>query len=210
VTTLPGFGGDSAGDDTTTSMDARARMVRTLDLDDGADDEALLKAVRKLQKKTSKLLRKLLEQQAAEKGLVLMDVERVRKLERDAAGRAAVERQLHSQRFEHVFELALNDPRGARVAPAEKDRLHKFYELDAEGTLTLIEECEPIVQAQPKGSAAVEVDDRPDPQQLLAAGVHPTNHHLHTKLVAKLRELGKPMTEYATLLDQVHRGEVTL
>lgn len=220
VTSLPGFGGKAKADDAPppwqvpstllSGSDAKSLVVRTLDLPADADESTVIKALAKLKKKASKG-GKPLKTLAAEKGLVMMDAGRVKKLERDAAGRAVAEGRLHAQRFETAFELALKDPKGARVAPAEKDRLKKFYLLDADETLKLIDDRESIVPAKPRGEPVIDLTGSDaDSQELIAAGVDPGSHQLDQKLKAKLRELGRPMSDYPMLLDQVHRGELVL
>lgn len=214
VTTLPGFGGKAKAADTppwqvpadTISMDTRSLVIRTLDLPAEADEAAVVKALAKLTKKArrgSKPLKIL----AAEKGLILLDADRLTKLERDAAGRAAAEQQPRAQRFDHAFELALTDPRGARVKPAERDTLKRFYTLDAEGTIKLLEDREPILQARPLGPPAIDLTQEADadPEQLAAQGIYPAGHQLDQKVKARLRELGQPMSDYPNVLDQMMR-----
>jgi phage I-like protein len=200
---LPGFGGKD-----TTQADAAQTLPRMLDLPDDAPDAQVFKAVRRL--KTRKGLKTL----AAERGLVVLDQRQVRRLEQRAAKRAVrkLEKEVADQQFDHVFTLALNDPRGARVTPGEREQLRHVYTLDSDAALRMIEERQPLVSARPAGEPALDLTVEPDvdPDELVRAGVYPGNHELDQKIRAHLRELGKPMSEYPVVLDQISSGALTL
>lgn len=181
--------------------------LEAIDIDETAGKK-LLDAVTGLKAKAEKPEPiKTLEQQAAENGKKLLDQAEFTKILSQAAAGEQAMKQLHAQRFEHTFEAALTNPDGAKVTPAEKEQLHHFYTLDADATIKLIEDREPIVSAKPKGSAVLELDlDNPasaDPEQVARAGLHPGSHAIYAKVQARLKKLDKPQAEFTKVMDQM-------
>lgn len=226
VTTLPGFASQSSDSRrtmdkallTALGLDADAELVTALDgveLDE-AQEKKLLDAATGLKDKADKPAEpvkpdvKTLEADAAAEGLVLLDADRVKTLERQAAAGETAMKQLHEQRFETAFDAALKNEAGAKVTPAEKDKLHKVFELDADLAIDMIESREPIVGAKPRGLHVTELDDDADPAAVAAAGLHPDAHQLDVAIKAKLKELNKPMSEYPVLLEQYMNGGIEL
>jgi phage I-like protein len=226
ITTLAGFGsGPASSSDSRRSMDND--LLKTLGLDGDADLVKTLDALDLDEESTQKLLGaatdlrtradaaavteptapRTLEQQAADAGKIILDHDTLITLQRDAQSGAAAMRQLHEDRFETAFTRALEDPAGARVIPAEKDDLKHFYELDADATIKLIDARQPIVSAKPKGDPRIKLeDDDRDPRELAADGVNPGNHDVHKQVMAELKRLDKPMTEYPNVLNRVLEG----
>lgn len=113
---------------------------------------------------------KNLEQLAEESGKILLDAGQLETLQSAAAEVAplrlavkqlddnakAAEKELSDQVFETAFEKAVNQ---GKAAPAQKDRLKGFYELDAENTLTLLEETPALVGVKPRGANISAVGD---------------------------------------------------
>ena len=165
----------------------------------------LAKKAKKADKAADKPVRTL-EQEAADRGLVILDAEQVRTLQTQAASGAAAMKQLHEQRFDHAFTDAV---KARKVTPAERDSLAHFYTLDAAATLTMLEARQPIVPEAPRGLPSLQIDPDPgDFQQVAQAGLHPGSHQLHQQVQAKLKELNKPQSEYLTVLEQIQKGEI--
>ena len=78
-----------------------------------------------------------------------------------------------------------------------------------------MEARQPILPESPRALRRLmdqELDtlDDSDRDKLARAGMVPDSFMLDQKLKAKLSELGRPMTDYAKLVEEVHRGLVTL
>ncbi len=196
LSSLPGFGSDSASDSRRTMDKA---LLTLLDLDENADEAKVLEAVTALKEKADEKPAeedaRTLEQQAADEGKVLLDTAALADLTRKANAGEEAAKQLAAQRFETSFERAVAS---GRAIPAQKEQLEHFYTLDAEGTLKLLDEGPQIVNVMPSGwnNSRLELDDGP-------AGVDPDAHKLDAKVKARLKELSKPMTEYPKVLEQM-------
>lgn len=190
LTTLPGFDGE--GSDSRRAMDAE--LLTLLDLEEGADDSKVLEKVSELKAKAETpepAERKTLEQQAADDGKVLLDSAKYTELESNArAGKHAAD-ELAKTRFETSYQRALD---AGRAVPAQKEQLEHFYQLDAQGTLKMLDEGPQLVNVRPSG-LPVELDDA-------SAGLTPAQQ-LDRRVKDKLKELGKGMTDYPTVLEQL-------
>lgn len=185
--------------------DSRDRMpselAKLLGLADDADDKKVLDAVTVLldkatepDKKPAPAGQKTLTQLAADENKVLLDSAQYASLTLQASQGAAAAKQLHAERFETRFTDALQN---GRAVPAQKDSLLKFYELDADSTLKLLDDGPQIVNVRPRGGNA-EMLDLGAPE-----GVHPGSHGADAKVKAKLTTLGKPFSEYTVVLEQM-------
>ncbi len=198
----PGNGNSS---DSQRSMDA-ATLIKTLELDEGSDDQKILDAIAALKTPPAPPAPpepvKTLEQQAQEANKRLLDSDTYTRLLAQAAAGETALHQLQEQRFEHAFDDAVSK---RKVTPAEKDSLHHFYTLDADATISMLESREPVVQPTPSGAPAIDLTTLgadADPQTLAANGIHPQSHALDIAIKAKLAEKGLPDSQYAVLLDQ--------
>jgi phage I-like protein len=218
VTTLPGFGPAKLD----APSDSRAPMafeldtdalVKTLGLDDTADEQKVLDAIADLQKRPETTEpaepTKTLEQQAQDAGMVILDAEQVGTLRRQAAAGEAAQKQLHQQRFDTTFSAAVKD---RRVKPADEERFQKLYQLDADTTIDLITNLEAAPTAKPAGDPAIELDRNEDaePEELAAHGIHPGNHQLHARIQKHLLDNKLPQADYAKVLDQYTKGAIAL
>lgn len=204
-------------------VEITAETLKLLDLPEDADEAKLLETLTALKqtakdaKKAAKQLdkepQKTLEQQAKDAGLVLLDTDDVRKLQKKAAAGAEAAKQLHQQRFDTAFELALADPKGPRVKPAEKEQLQKVYKLDADLAIEMIEARDPVVGVGtlPNGDPAIDLTrDDVEPETLVRAGVFPGSHELDSKIRAHMREHKLPESQYITILEQAQNGAIQL
>ena len=172
---------------------------------------------RRRSSKRSKLSRfpkpKTLEEQAAEKGAILLDSATVQILRDQAAAGALAAKQLQAERFERAFDSALT---ARKVVPAEKDGLKHFYELDAEATIKLLEDRQPILPGASfwRPSDRLEKDmktlDEADRDQLVRAGVLPDSALLQQKIEKFMLDAKLPQSAYAKVLDQYMSGEIKL
>ena len=187
--------------DSRRSMDA-ATLIRTLDLEEGADDQKILDALAELKAKADPADAKTLDQQAADEGKVVIALDTWQATQRDATAGAAAAKQLHEERFDRAIDAAIAE---RKVVPAERDGLHHFYELDADACLKSLEARQPILPDKPHGRPVIELDpDSPaDPQHVAAAGLHPGGHDTHTKVMKRLKELDKPFSEYSNVFQRM-------
>jgi phage I-like protein len=236
LATLAGFGQDSS--DSRRAMDTALltalgiedaetlKVLEAVDIDE-QHGKVLLDAANALKAKAEehepgKLT--TLEQQAADAGKVVLDAGQFEKFaQRAKDGAAALDRvktlesslktledERADERFEHTFDAALNDPAGARVAPAEKDQLKHFFTLDADATLKLIEDRKPIVHAKPLGAPALELDAAAEPEQVMAAGIHPDSHTLDQKIRKYMLDKQIGPARYGEIAEQVMDGRLAL
>lgn len=182
------------------SSDSRRTMnkdlLKALGLDETADEQKMLDAVTQLKAKADEkpsekpepepASTRTLEQQAADDGKILLDTARFTDLNRKADLGEQASKQLAAQTFERSYEKALA---AGRAVPAQKEQLEHFYTLDAESTLKLLDDGPQLVNTRPAGGPGLVEDGTPD-------GVHPESHKLDQAVKAKLKELGKPMSEY--------------
>ena len=194
-----------------------AAVLKALDLADTADETQILAAIKKLSKAPKTEPTKTLEQLAADDGKIVLDAETWDKTRRRAKeGADALERvktleqQAAENRFESTFKLALEDPKGPRVTPAEKDDLKELFALDADKVIHLIESREPVVNGKPLGLPAMQLDQDADPQQVAAAGFHPDSHAEHLKIQKYMLDNKIPVSRYAHVVDQVQEGSLVL
>lgn len=212
ISTLPGFTPATAD---SRALSMKADLLKILGLDGDSDlvaalddldldetqERKILDAATALKQRADTEPRTL-EAQAQENGLVLLDADAVRTLQQQAAAGDAAMKQLHEQRFEHAFEKAVEEH---KVIPAERDTLHRFFELDADAALQSIEQRQPVMPARPSGEPVIELDlDAPaDPADSVARGVHPQSHEVYRRVQAKLKELDKPQSDFTTVLEQM-------
>lgn len=136
---------------------------------------------------------KTLEEQATEAGMTLLDSERVRTLEDTASKVPGLEvavkklsddaeasrKELQDGKFETAYSDA---EREGKASPANKERMKAFFQLDADNTLAMLSEAEPIVNMAPKGrNAAPAGDDVP-------ANTHAQHHELEGQIEAYMQE----------------------
>lgn len=223
VKTLPGFASDRQLDtDPAPASDSRAPMSQTLDtgeilktlgLDENADQTKVLDAISTLQARPEKAEPaaepKTLEQQATDAGKIILDAGEWETAKQQAAAGAAIAKQLEKERFDNAFEKAVT---ARKATPAEEDRFRKFYELDADETLKMLDEREPIRPVDPSGKPSLELDadGNADPRQLAANGIHPDSHQLDRKIRKFMLDNQIPESGYANVMAKVAAGEVTL
>lgn len=223
VTTLAGFASERpAASDSRRAMAteiATENLLKTLDLPEDADEQTVLDRLAalktkaddadKLQRKLEKKPVKTLEQQARDAGLVLLDQAAKRQLEQQAEAGALAFKQLHEERFDRAFKQALAD---RKATPAEEANLKHFYELDADATLKLLDDREPIPSAMPTGDPAIDLTKiaEADPQEIAAAGIHPGSVQLDAKVRAYMESKGLDEGQYNRVLEQVYSGAVVL
>lgn len=95
-----------------------------------------------------------LEDQAKAEGKFVLDADQFASLQQQASEGSAAAKTLAKMTFESKFEKLLNDPKGARVLPAQKDMYASLYESNPEGTLALLDSLPNIVNAEPQGSGS--------------------------------------------------------
>ena len=188
-------------------------LVKLLDLGDDADDAKILEAIAALKDKASKPSKKerikTLEQEAAEKGLVVLDQKSVERLQLDAAAGATAMKQLHEQRFDTVFDKAVSE---RKVTPAERDDLHATYLLDSDLALRLLENRQPIMSAKPQGNPTIELDlsELSDPADVAAAGFHPGSHDIARRIDKYMLDNKIGRSDYVKVLEDFQAGRIAL
>lgn len=152
---LPGFADDNKtpkqmsadGSDSPPPMND---LLTLLDLPEDADEAKILEAVTELKEQADKEPEvtepKTLAIQAGEAGKVLLDADAFTTLSANAAAGAAAAAELKKTKFESAFTLALSE---GKAIEAQRERFEKFYLLDAESTLAMLSEAEPIINVKP-------------------------------------------------------------
>lgn len=92
---------------------------------------------------------KTLASMAAAEGMVVLSTEQHDSLTSNATKGADAAKQLSQMRFEGAFDKALA---AGRVLPAQKETMLSFYEMDADKTLSMIEDLPQVVNTTPIGS----------------------------------------------------------
>lgn len=193
LSSLAGFGGEKSSD---SRREMDTEVLTLLGLADDTDVNGVVEAIKALQANAETKPEadpKTLEQAAADEGKIVLDTARLTQLERDAAAGREAATELAAQRFDTSFQKALA---AGRAIPAQRERLEHFYTLDANSTLKLLDEGPQIVNVKPIGASF-------DVESGAPAGVDSKSHELDLKVKARLRELGKPISDYPVLLEQM-------
>jgi phage I-like protein len=133
-----------------------ATVLTALGLAEDADEASVLAKVAELTTKPEPQNKTLADMAKAE-GAIVLSATDFATLSKQAADGAAASVMLKETRFENAFSAALNDSKGARVLPAQKDNYKKLYEADADTCLSLMESLPNIVNATPIGSGGSDV-----------------------------------------------------
>lgn len=140
-----------------------------------------------------------LEQRAADRGLVVLDAARVQELEQ-----AAVDRD--RDRFDVAFREAV---RARKVTPGERGHLARFYQLDQVACLESLAMRERILPEGPLGEPSMEFsrDDVDladfDGDAAARSGMAPNSILLDQQVRQRLRQTGRPITEYAAAAGEI-------
>lgn len=126
-------------------------ILNALGLGADAEEATVLSKITELLAKPEPQTKTLADMAKAE-GMMLLTADNYATLAQQAAEGSAAAASLKEQRFELAFTTALNDPKGARVVPAQKDDLKKLYDVDADTCISLIASFPSVVNAQPGGS----------------------------------------------------------
>jgi phage I-like protein len=217
LTHLPGMTSDNDADDADSRQHEMpdAALIKLLDLPEDADEATVLEAVgavkTKADKPSKKEVKRTLEQEATDKGLVLLDKNEVKKLQQGYADLAVLKAERHTDRFETAFDAAQRD---RKVTPGEKDTLKELYDAAPDATLKMLDARQPIMPDKPQGQPAIEFDpsepDNFDADNAVRGGMEPGSVMLDAKVRAHLRDKGLPESEYITVLDQVVNGGLQL
>lgn len=116
---------------------------------DASEDVILAKAAELVALPTTPVS---LEDQAKAEGKFVLGADQFASLSQQASEGAAAAVTLKKMGFESKFDKLLNDPKGARVLPAQKEMYATLYESNPEGTLALLDSLPSIVNAEPQGS----------------------------------------------------------
>lgn len=130
-----------------------AKLLTALGLAADADEASVLAKVTELNAKPEPQS-KTLADLAKEEGAVVLSSTDFASLAKDAADGKAAATTLKEMRFENAFTAALNDSKGARVLPAQKETYQKLFAADADTCISLMESLPNIVSATPVGSAS--------------------------------------------------------
>jgi phage I-like protein len=191
-------GGGDGGDSRQSDMDPTG-LLKLLDLPEDADETKVLEAVTALKQPAQTL-----DQQAAAENKVVLDAATYSTLRAGAEAGTQALRELAAERFERSFDDAL---RNGRTVPAQKESLARFYELDSEAALKLLDDGPMVVNTKASGwnngSNAPTVEDRvlPGPGQGLI------QNDLHQKIVSKLDQQSWGMDRYAEATELVLADE---
>lgn len=118
------------------TMPLPKHILSKLGLGDDATDDAAAAAVDKLLARPES--QKTLDQLAVDSGKVVLDATEYARTVADATAGAAAAKELSASKFESAFDKALEDPKGPRVTPAQKDGLKTLYDVNADATLAAI------------------------------------------------------------------------
>ena len=177
-----------------------AELLTLLELPEDADDAKALEAVTALRDRVTELEAakpeptRTLDQMLKDEGKVALDSAEFVQLRSDATAGREAKTELEAQRFENAFELACRE---GRAVPEMKESKQHFYTLDAEATLKDLAEGPVIVNTKPSGW---------DNTKLVAGEVTDPNKALDQQVKDRLKELGKPMTEYPACSGPDHEG----
>jgi hypothetical protein len=127
------------------------KILTALGLGADADEATVLSKVTELTAKPTPQTKTLAEMASAQGMIVLSATEHaVLSAKADEGANAA--KLLKDQRFETAFTAALNDSKGARVLPTQKDGLKTFYDAAPDACILHIEALPSLVNAAPVGS----------------------------------------------------------
>lgn len=135
---------------TPTEMPFPKSLLDALKLSEDADEATVLAKIVELTTKPEPQNKTLADMAKAE-GAVVLSATDFASLAKQAADGAAASVTLKESRFENAFTAALNDVKGARVLPAQKDNYKKLYEADADTCISLMETLPNLVAATPVG-----------------------------------------------------------
>lgn len=156
---------------------------------------------------------KTLEEIAAEAGKSIIDPERLTALEQSATKVTALEvsvnklrddaeaaqKELAASVFETAYDKAENE---GKAVPAQKDRMKGFYELDAEGTLAMLEEAPPMLNMRAKGAnVPPRGEGLPEDVRTKGSAEAIAEYELEARVEAYKGE--NPKADYATALEAV-------
>lgn len=177
-------------------------LIKTLDLGEDADTDAAVSRINELKARIVELEAppsdtKTLEAQAKDAGKILLDEATLATLQQNAdAGKEAAE-QLKGMKFDTSFTRALE---AGKAVPAERENLERLYQLDNDTVLSMLSDREPVVNVTPQGSTqAVQKGDVPE-------GYDPAGYELDQKVRDRLKELGKPLSEYPDVHKELLTG----
>lgn len=128
-----------------------ATILSALGLGADADDNVVLAKITELTAKPEPQTKTLAELASAQ-GMVILNATEHAALKHAADQGAEAATLLRTQRFETAFTAALNDPKGARVLPTQKDGLKTFYDAAPDACILHIEALPSLVNATPVGS----------------------------------------------------------
>ena len=227
VWTLQGFASEKPASAKPKTADSRAAMaeiatetlLKTLELPEDADEQAILAAIAqmkgkaderdKFERQLQKKPKKTLEQEAKENGLVILDAAEISSLRTLAQEGADAKKQLHQERFDRAFEQAV---KARKVTPAQEDDFKRFYELDADTALKTLDNLQPILPERPLGNPAIELDldTETDPAHAVATGRHPESAELDRRIRKYMLDNKLPDSRYVEVFEQVQSGAVVL
>jgi hypothetical protein len=127
------------------------RLLAALGLASDADEATVLAKLAELTTKPEPQ-NKTLAEMAKDEGMVVLSSVQYGALEAKANEGAEAAKALKDQRFETAFTLALNDSKGARVTPAQKDSLKTFYDAAPDACILHIEALPNLVTTTPVGA----------------------------------------------------------
>jgi phage I-like protein len=133
-------------------MPELTKIAQAMGLSADSDEDAILAKAAELAKPPTTPVS--LEDQAKSEGKFVLDANQFASLQQQASEGAAAATTLRKMTFESKFDKLLNDPKGARVLPAQKEMYAKLYESNAEGTIALLDSLPSIVNAEPVGSGS--------------------------------------------------------
>jgi hypothetical protein len=172
-------------------MPELSKIAKALSLPQDATEEKILEAIGE---RAEPPQAKTLEAQAAEKGMVLLDAERVTKLEADAATGVQAAKQLGEQRFTLAFDKALTD--GRVDAKPETRELHQsIYDANPDLAIRNLEALPKVVNL-----AAATTTGRVQADGEAPEGVDPDSFELDQRVQAHMAE---HKTDYMTALEAV-------
>lgn len=139
---------------TPNEMAISKELATALGIAEDADDAVVLARVTELTKEPEPQKTTSLADQAKAEGMFVLTADQFASLTQNATEGAAAAASLKEQRFETAFTQALNDSKGARVTPAQKDQFKALYDGNADATITLLDALPNLVNAEPVGSRA--------------------------------------------------------
>lgn len=139
---------------TPNEMAISKELATALGIAEDADEAVVLSRVTELTKEPEPQETKSLAEQAKAEGMFILTADQFASLTQNATEGAAAAAALKEQRFETAFSKALNDSKGARVAPTQKDQFKALYDGNADATIALLDTLPNLVNAEPVGSGS--------------------------------------------------------